>query len=690
MNITVTGVTGDIGGHFLATLPEHHSAKILVRPGVGVVHGKTPTERFEYKDYWTYDANLLRELTDSQVVVHFAGLLRGKTTSLNEYVATNAILTALLLVHAKRNCVRFIYLSSETVYQLEDTSELRLICDRFVKFCHSEITENVQEFRTASLTDKFLAASQDCSLHKYEPYALSKFLGEAVVSQVPDSAILRISNAYGPGYDNPRLIPRLASGRLTGRGAAFTYEQRDFIYNADLNTLIDTLVRAETLQNKVIDCRSGELTDTRKLRDAILRSTPTAYGKLTGRPGDKQPGLKSQIASGDADLATLIGSVTSIDKGLQQTLLYHKEKCYHQMTDSRTLEDFVGDGEKLIKPLQGSSAAYLFVVTDSKGVNKVRKVAIRDGVEGNGIAKLNNEISYYRHISRQRPELARLYAKLLDARRGRESSSETLEYLNGDNFYASLRKTQNAGDAHRQALSDLITSLCSPAICETSAIRQPDQYLDTYYLERALSRLKPIENIIPKRGHIQINGRKLLAPHVILSRMLSDPDIRKPFLPRAKAFCFHGDLTLLNTVYVKATNTIRLIDPRGYTGTWDPLYDFGKMKLTLGGFGELIMSEEQMVSGSRAGFSIDFDRSPPAVRDMDGEFFDILENNQAFQSKIAAVEPYWRQRIRLATASHFLADIPFRMYIDNTTYSAVAPYVIGTHYLNQIFEELHA
>ncbi|HEX7962999.1 MAG TPA: hypothetical protein VF466_00250, partial [Candidatus Saccharimonadales bacterium] len=370
---------------------------------------------------------------------------------------------------------------------------------------------------------------------------------------------------------------------------------------------------------------------------------------------------------------------------------YHKAQCYHQMTHTHQMDEFLAPGERLLEDLRGSSAAYLFVVQDRRGQRNVRKIAIRDGVEGNGIAKVANEIRFYKHIARHKPGLARLYPKLLSAQTGSSFSSETIEYLEGPNYYAALRSEDRPFAVYRRSFERFAAVLCAGAVGRTSPIADSEAALNAYYLERSLSRLHSIDALLTRGDHMRINGRDVPAPHIILGKLLNDKRLRATLLPRIECFCFHGDLTLLNTVFLTETEEIRLIDPRGSTGNWDPLYDIAKLKFTLSGFGEFIIGDQPMVTQAKNGeYGIDFSRIPPLVRRLHNDFLSLFEQNAHFQQKIARLEPHWKRRIEFAEATHYLADIPFRLFTDSSSWTAVSSYVVGAYYLNQVYEELTA
>lgn len=685
MKLAVTGVTGDIGGGYLDSIGRDNTVKVLVRKGSRV--SRKEIQPFFFTDELNYKPVLLEKFVKSDVLVHCAALLDSNQYDLVETIAVNAILTSALVLSAvRRDVSKIVYISTEMVYSLENNPGLRQLCTKFLQFCQKHFSEGQEHYNLRALAQTFIDQNPDFPFKDYNNYSLAKYLGEAIVGSISNAVILRVSNAYGPGYDNPRLIPRMVQGRLTGHDVAYPDEARDFVYSDDINKLIDVVITRDL--TGVIDCRSGEMTKTSDLAEMIYHATPTAYGELSKTPASQKKQPQTSILAASSALSSIIDP-TPFDAGFTATLRWHKEQTYHQMKDGRSLQDFLKPDESVVKILKGSSAAHLCVVVGSDKIYKVRKIAIYDGVEGNGIAKVANEIKYYQYISDNEPKLAAMYPRLIDASTDETFSSETIEYIDGRNFYQAMKDGDLPTSVYSKSLVRFIDDLSNCVLESCKPSSDPDGNLDTYYLERSLARMRPINDILTVRDALTINGKHYVAPHIILGDLLQNKKLRELIKPRTEAFCFHGDLTFLNTVFVDKTQDIRLIDPRGFIGNWDPLYDYAKLQFTLCGFGELVVSKEPIVTEDASGnFTIHFNQIPAVSFWLHAKFLDLLAHNPMFKKKIINHEPHWRKRIAFAKATHFLADVPFRLFTDGTTDTALASYVIGTYYLNEAYEAL--
>jgi nucleoside-diphosphate-sugar epimerase len=686
MNIAITGVTGDIGGAYLRSLnTQEHDVAVLLREN-SEISVKNVKKHF-YGNGFIHDSNFMKDFVKSDVLVHFAALLNSDDNDFVESMAVNAMLTGLITMTIQQSKTpQLIYISSEMVYKLPPSPRLNEISNKFIEFCQQRL-EGADSYNLRALARTFIKQNEVFPFEEYNGYALSKYLGEVIVQTLSNSAVLRISNAYGPAYTNPRLIPRMIQTRLMGHSMTYTDEMRDFVYSDDIHSLISKVIDHSV--SGIIDCRSNEIVNTKQVADMVIKATPTAYGELRAAIIPPQNPSLSHIPKGAMALAALVDDVTPFSQGFHTTMMWHKEQTYHQMIDGRSLKSFLKPDERIVKMLHGSSAAHLCVVADGNNVRKVRKIAIYDGVEGNGIAKVANEIKYYQHITEHEPGLAKIYPKLIESQIEETFSSETIEYLDGKNFYESMKDRDYSSEVYQASFKDFIGRLSSKALQQCVFTEDSESDLNTYYLERSLSRLHPIKDILEIENTTFINDKEYISPHIILSYLLSHRSFRQILSPKLQCSCFHGDLTLLNTVFLDESQEIRLIDPRGYIGQWDPLYDFGKIRFTLSGFGQMILDGKPMVTSRKVNhYKINFNQIPETALQLRDGFFGLLEEDATFRENIISREPHWQYRIALAEATHFLADIPFRLYTDGTTRTAIDSYVLGTYYLNQIYEAL--
>ena len=230
------------------------------------------------------------------------------------------------------------------------------------------------------------------------------------------------------------------------------------------------------------------------------------------------------------------------------------------------------------------------------------------------------------------------------------------------------------------------------------------QLLEDYYLRRGEVRLQYLRvkdfkidfpastlkdlSLLTDRGrNIVINNRIYEHPLSIIHRIRKNKTLLNFFRPVCRGFCAHGDLTFLNMVFDQGKHQFRPIDARGHIGPWDPLYDFGKLKFTLSGFGKIVNREFAIIENRNGAFEFSFTGNQAGIRllkTLNESFLDDLYQNEHFKILVKD-EPYWRARILFAEAIHYLADIPYRLFLDQSPKIAIATFLIGTKCLNEAF-----
>jgi|GEM_PF-6433267 len=188
---------------------------------------------------------------------------------------------------------------------------------------------------------------------------------------------------------------------------------------------------------------------------------------------------------------------------------------------------------------------------------------------------------------------------------------------------------------------------------------------------------------------ISINHSLFENPINLIRKVRQDRRMRNVLRPRYKSQCVHGDLTFLNMVLSDQQDKIIMIDPRGYSGDFDVLYDFGKMKFSLSGFADIVLSnyDLSLVDGRR--IIVGMPGEHPNIKEANADFLRFLAPSKSFRV-IRDMEPYWNERIRFYEAINYLADIPFRLHTDSTPYNSIMCFLWGTIYLNAMYRETYA
>ena len=428
--------------------------------------------------------------------------------------------------------------------------------------------------------------------------------------------------------------------------------------------------------------------------------TPTAYGRV------------NFIDAGD------ISEMSLGDVSFKETVLRLLSEIQHDnnynIHSRGELADFIGTNEELVRTLYGGSAGQILLLRKSDTDDLfVRKVAARFGVEGNGSPKLQAEIRFLLDINKREEckGLAKLYPRVINHSETDRFITLDQEYVGeGKNVFTMLSEHKITTSEHVQYTNSLLSSLIPNGyalyfrrVPKNESLEQ----LEDYYLRRAEGRIRFLQNCddfdmdfpttkattlpnLIQRKNFKLNGTTYANPLSIFSKIKTDHKIADILRPRTESFCAHGDMTFLNMVFDTNNKAYRLIDNRGHLGNWDALYDFGKLKFTMSGFGKVMLKEFDLSEGTSGAFTLKLTGDKigrKAINSLNGSFFEDIATNAEFQ-KLIKDEPYWRERILFAEAIHYLADIPHRLLLDQSPKHAVGAFMLGTKYLNELYNSL--
>lgn len=459
--------------------------------------------------------------------------------------------------------------------------------------------------------------------------------------------------------------------------------------------VVDRIIRNRFLGSEI------ELSSSyRQLVEYVNHRTPTAYGKVRFVESDDSCDI-------ELDNPQTRDAVLALISDIQCTNNYN-------ITLQGKLEDFIKDGESLVKILYGGSAGQILLIKDDASDEYfVRKVAARFGVEGNGTPKLEAEIRFLLEINRS-PEckvLKGLFPHVIDHSYTERFITLDQEYVGeGKNVLTLLSQNIITPAEHVAYVDTLLSSLIPHGYALRSRLVPKTESLDhleDYYLRRAEGRIRFFQNCedfsmdfpankllslpeLVERRVFRINGIEYRSPLETISKIKADDSISDILRPRTESFCAHGDLTFLNMVFDDRSKAHKLIDNRGHIGNWDALYDFGKLKFTLSGFGQVMLRDFDLSEDSHGDFQLTMTgnaRGKKALTELNNSFFDDISKNEAF-AKLVKDELHWQERILFAEAIHYLSDIPHRLLLDQSPRNAVAVFLLGTAYLNDLYDAL--
>ena len=520
----------------------------------------------------------------------------------------------------------------------------------------------------------------------------------------------------GSIYDIPHkdnIIQQLINNRIDGGTLNIRKTNLHLTFSEDLiSSLAKLFSNSTTFQNlpKFSKCISYSDVSLETIINSIQDYVPTAYGEV--HFSDEKEDCLTKIDLSDI-VSLLQNPFTTLDRSLV-SLVTKLQGNVHSDTKVRSdPEDFVFTDERLIQRLFGSSASHLLLLeSDITHKQFVRKIAVRGGIEGNGSPKLNAEIQFLRYLESKQSfhKLKDFYPSVFHSDITDTYSLLDLEYIgNGKNVFTLLSSQDSSvSQSYKSLLNDLLSTIISYGYLlrhTKNDSAKSFELLEDYYLRRAEARLRylyvtefnidfptgTLKDLSPLADHkrnLVINNRRYVNPLEIIESIRNDKKLLNRLRPVYSGFCAHGDLTFLNMVFDSNRIQFRPIDSRGHIGNWDPLYDFGKLKFTLSGFGKIINREFTLIEDKNGAFELSLTGNPANleyVSNLNASFLDDIYRNMSFKVLVNG-EPYWRERILFAEAVHYLADIPYRLFLDQSPKVAVATFLLGTKCLNEAYE----
>lgn len=211
IKLFVTGGTGFIGSAFISeALKKNYFIYALTRN-----KNRKKIKNLKWL-YGSIDSNWLKELHDSDILIHFAsaGVVKKKISFMNSF-STNVLESYQLLINAIRaNCKKWIIIGS----------------------CYENIFENKEK--------EFFFTK-----NKYFNYTFSKFMFTKLSLLLSKKfkckcRVLRLFHVYGEGENKNRMWPSLIKAAKSGKNFKMSkgQQKRDFInINETINIILDTL-----------------------------------------------------------------------------------------------------------------------------------------------------------------------------------------------------------------------------------------------------------------------------------------------------------------------------------------------------------------------------------------------------------------------------------------------------------------
>jgi len=202
----------------------------------------------------------------------------------------------------------------------------------------------------------------------------------------------------------------------------------------------------------------------------------------------------------------------------------------------------------------------------------------------------------------------------------------------------------------------------------TDSVPVPPGHLAQVHIGRFLRRLPTLARALPeavRADQLVINGVPCESAQTVLRRLLDHGGHRLDRMSPARLmFPAHGDANIRNTLIGADPSDFRIIDPRGSTAHWDPVYDLAKTLFSLTVWDPMLrlgpdirQRSDRNTPHYEIGHRHPF---PPGYRSAALGYQSYL-GSLPMVADLLADDPYWQERLLLTHDLHVLAEAPCRL-----------------------------
>jgi len=314
--------------------------------------------------------------------------------------------------------------------------------------------------------------------------------------------------------------------------------------------------------------------------------------------------------------------------------------------------------------LDGGSAARVFRATGADGADVALKVLTADAglVDGHDLDSFLGKLRQLNWIRAGDETLAARCLPVLHAVRGPGWAAYTTPFYESVDSAASLRLALGCG-----AFFDLQTKLVKDLIVygygQASAPAGPG-FLTSALVDRIPRRWRVLREALPAEvldaDPLVVNGVPCANPRRLLAELTAGPPPWwNRLAPPRLMFPAHGDANTRNVLV--GADGFRLIDPRGSTAWWDPVYDLAKTLFSLTVWDPALRLGTHTRRDGDGGWLVGFRR--PAYPGYAAAACQFLDRLQAMPALAALLgdDRHWADRLLWTHALHTLAEAPCRL-----------------------------
>jgi hypothetical protein len=332
-------------------------------------------------------------------------------------------------------------------------------------------------------------------------------------------------------------------------------------------------------------------------------------------------------------------------------------------------------GARSLTPLHaGGSPARVWAVGARDGSRYVVKsLAAGDGlVDGHDLQSFLGKIDQIARVHAELPGLSGSYVRVVRAWRRSDWAAYAMPFSTGTQITDPLRGTRPNVAAFSDDLNGVFRVLTEHGYAARTS-PAPDGHFATVHLGRIARRFALLEThldpaLVRGAGAV-VNGRRVPSLATLMARVGGDRSLAAGLQPARLHFPVHGDLNLGNLVIGATTRSasglaFTVLDPRGTTRDWDPVYDFAKSLFSLSVYEVAMQRGFTLRRRTGAGGTTIWKaalRSPqPGYMRAAAGFLDSLDG-LPFLADLDAGDPGWRRRLLFTHAFHCLAEAACRL-----------------------------
>ncbi|MGW4895643.1 hypothetical protein ACWEQL_25770 [Kitasatospora sp. NPDC004240] len=317
--------------------------------------------------------------------------------------------------------------------------------------------------------------------------------------------------------------------------------------------------------------------------------------------------------------------------------------------------------------LDGGSPARVHRATGPAGEELAVKVLVpaAGAVDGHDLVSFRGKLRQIEHLRRRAPRLAAHYLPVRHVLDGDGWSACTTPFYDSVDLAAPLRRSpRDTGEFFGR-----YTALTRALVLDGYAVQShpaPPGYVARTVVGRFLRRLPALGAALPAdlmaAERVTVNGVPCAAPQLVLERLAGR---LAPLAPPRLMAPAHGDANTRNVLLAArpgaAPEDFRIIDPRGSTEPWDPVYDLAKTLFSLSVWDPALRLGFAVRGSARTGYEVGF-RQPsfPGYRAAIHRFLPHLAAHEGL-AELFRDDPHWLRRLLLTHDLHVLSEAPCRL-----------------------------